>query len=265
MPELVGDTMIDMVVVNYHTYDLLDRFVSSYEQYQPSCNSNLIIIDNDSVSNEIHYKYLSHDVWASPENLGYGGGCNLGASLGDAPYIGLFNSDVEFVNNTCVDICVQYLEDNPSVGICGPFQFTDRFGRKEITSAGIFGTNQTPKHRAWRELDRGKYRDNEPCLMVMGSAMFIRRTAWDAIRLDPLFMTLYPDSLGAMPNYPLYYEDTFLCYLMPHYGYEVHYVGQAELKHGWHETIDRHGDSGYLTTSQTLFRHDLDLYGIAHD
>lgn len=255
-------------MVNYKTYDLMDKFIRSYETFTPKSDPRLIIIDNESNANEL-YKLdtTSAHVFPFKENLGYAKACNFGASLSDSKYIGLFNSDIEFVNDTCVDQCIDFMEKNPEVGITGPFQFSTIDGRRRVTNAGIFGTGDKPKHRGWLETDKGQYRENEECLMIMGSAMIIRREAWNKILDDKIFREHYPKAVGAMPEHPLYYEDTALCYAMPHFGYKVFYMGEegCELIHQWHQTIKKSGESNHFQVSREMFRSLMDDWGIAHD
>lgn len=260
--------MLDIVVVNYKTYDLLQKFLDTLNSNKPSLEYTTVVVDNES--NAVDYgknilRMYSSDLIVNNENEGYAKACNMGASVGRNKYIGLFNSDVEFTNPDALDICVQFMEDHPEVGVCGPKQISTREGINRITNAGIFGTNKKPKHRGWRERDQGQYSENEKCLMVMGSAMIIRREAWDKIHNDSIFRSWYPNATGAMPEHPLYYEDTFLCYIMPHFGYEVYYIGEANLVHQWHETISRHGDGGKFNKSRKMFRGILDDYGVEHD
>lgn len=264
---------IDMVVVNYKTYGLMRKFLRSVEKFPPtSTEYRLTVIDNASDPEQLaalEESFPAYDYVGVEENSGYARACNLGASLGDAKYIALLNSDLEFVNSTCVDMCVQFLEDHPDVGIVGPLQYTtQQGGGRKITHAGIFGPGSQPKHRGWLAAWDGKrFTDNVECLMVSGSAMFIRREAWDAVMNDPIFRGRYPEATGAMPEHPLYYEDTALCYAMPKFGYKVYVCGEPgfELIHQWHKTIGSSGETTHFKTSQRMFRELMDDWQIEHD
>jgi GT2 family glycosyltransferase len=247
---------VDIVVVNYKTYPLIQSFVDSYTRNMPkTVESRIILIDNESSDADLQALDLSElvepVVIGSVENLGYARACNKGASLSDSDYIVLMNSDVEFVDSDCVDLCISYLEENPDVGIVGPFQFCIDSGVKKVTNAGILGPGDKPKHRGWKDSDTNKYR--------------FRRTAWNAIMEDPIFRQFWPDAEGAMPEHELYYEDTVLCYAMPKFGYRVVYLGEAELMHQWHQTISVHGDNSAFEKSRTQFRVLMDAWGIVHD
>lgn len=260
--------MLDIVVVNYKTYGMLQKFLDTLNEFKPSIDFTTVVVDNESNAVDFSHsvkRMYSADLIVNEENVGYAKACNMGASVGRGEYIGLFNSDVEFINSQALDTCVQFMDNHPEVGICGPKQISTKDGTHRITNAGIFGTNEKPAHRGWKERDSGQYSENEKCLMVMGSAMIIRREAWDKIQNDDIFRSWYPHASGAMPEHPLYYEDTFLCYIMPHFGYDVYYIGEAKLIHQWHETISKYGDGGNFKVSQKMFRDILDDYGVAHD
>lgn len=270
------DSNIDVVVVNYKRYDLTKRFLDSFYEFEPSHKHTLTVIDNtpdDLDSRKLEYikeEYPWKEFYEvdAKINLGYAKACNIGAYLGDSKYIGLFNNDIEFVNNTCIDQCINFLDENPDVGIVGPFQYATQGNKRKVTNAGILGPGSKPKHRGWMEIDNGQYRFNEEVLMIMGSAMIIRREFWDKMRLDPIFLELFPNALGAMPHTPLYYEDTALCYAAPYFGYKVFYLGEpgCEVIHQWHQTIkDSPDDNQTFHISRKIFRDLMDRWGIEHD
>jgi GT2 family glycosyltransferase len=258
---------ISMVVVNYHTYPMIDRFLSSYDQYRPTASSEVVVIDNES-TDQVHSLSLPDSVTVLPvkANLGYAKACNLGASLTESRYIGLFNSDTYFVNDACIDRCISFMDSNPDVGVVGPLQYSRAKAPRKFTAAGIIGTHAKPKHRGWSKTDRGEYRDVLEVVMVIGSAMIIRREAWNAIMNDPVFRKHWPNAKGAMPEHFLYYEDTAVCYAMPKFGYKVFHVGDqgAEMVHEWHRTIGQTGHN-HLKLSRLLFRELMDDWGIEHD
>lgn len=262
---------IDMIVVNYKTYHVLSNFLGSLERFSPAKTDwNLTVIDNEFDRDKlepIRQRYPQHRYVAVEDNIGYAKACNLGALYGESDYIGIFNSDVEFVDTECIDTCVDFMDAHPDAGVCGPRQYSIRHSRpfKNLTHTGIFGPGSNPKQRAWLARDRGQYRMNEECLMVIGAAMVVRREAWNSIMEDTIFRKHWPDAKGAMPEHPLYYEDTALCYAMPKFGYKVYYIGEAELIHQWHQTINETGDNNNFESSRKLFRNLMDDWGIEHD
>lgn len=248
---------------------MIDRWLSSYAHFAPQHTSTEVhVVDNDSIA-KVNSLSLPDNAYvhAMNDNLGYAKACNYGASLSNSKYIGLFNSDTFFVNNTCIDRCIEFLEDHPDVGVVGPLQYSRSRLPRKITSAGVIGPGYQPKQRGFNKPDNGQFRDVLEVLMVLGSAMFIRREAWDAIAHDPVFRKHWPNALGAMPEHFLYYEDTSVCYAMPKFGYRVFHVGDqgAEMVHEWHKTIGNNSSRNWLAESRVLFRSLMDDWGIQHD
>lgn len=255
------DTDIDIIVVNYKRYDLTKRFIDTFLLNEPKSSYTLTIVDN-AFEGFVAGEDFPCKVLMSSENLGYAKAINWAASETDSKYIGIFNNDVSFTNSECIDRCIQFLEDNPDVGVVGPKQLDSR-GR--ITHAGIVGPGDQPKHRAWLQRDTGDYDENIEVLTVIGAAMVVRREAWEAVMADEVFRKHWPDALGAMPEHFLYFEETALNYMMPRFGYKVYYVGEAVCNHEWHQSIGQFGDNNAFKESQALFRAMLDDMGILHD
>lgn len=263
---------IDIVVVNYKKYDLTKTFFDSFYDNQPSVDYTITMFDNEATidDSETFLDTLPQEVrmLRSDKNIGYARACNAAASVGSGEYIGLFNNDIKFVNSNTIDRCVQFMDENPEVGIIGPFQYTLDNGVRKVTNAGILGPGSKPKHRGWMERDKDQYRFNEEVLMIMGSAMIIRREFWNKMLRDEVFTRFFPNAVGAMPHTPLYYEDTALCYAAPYFGYKVFYLGEpgCELIHTWHQTIkDNPQTQKHFETSRGIFRSLMDEWGIEHD
>lgn len=258
---------IDIIVVNYKRYDLTYRFLDSFLYFFPKSDYTLTVVDNET-SSGLEALQLSLDAYknikylSSEENLGYAKAVNWAASETQSKYIGIFNNDVSFLNYDCIDRCIEFLEENPDVGVVGPKQL-DSKGR--LTHAGIIGSGDSPRHRAWLQPDSGEYNSPEEVVTVIGAAMIVRRSAWNAIMEDPIYRRHWPDALGAMPEHFLYYEETALNYMMPRFGYKVYYLGDAVCSHEWHQTIKEHGDMNAFEESRELFRSLLDDMEILHD
>lgn len=262
---------LDIVVVNYKRDDLVYNFFSSLEDNMPERSFTATVVHNGSSNDgrdfidSLSGSFLPLDptqVFLG-DNVGYARACNIGASYGDSKYIGIFNNDVWFNNSDCIDICLDFMDSNPDVGVVGPKQIDSR---NRITHAGIIGPPERPSHRGWHEPNNGeKYSFNEEVLSVIGAAMFVRRDAWNAAMNDDIFRKHWPDALGAMAETFLYFEETSLNYMMPRLGYKVCYVGEAVCVHEWHKTISQHGDKNVFFESQERFRNMMDDMGIKHD
>lgn len=257
-------TSIDLIAVNYKTYPLIQRFIDSYEKYKPAVDSRLIIIDNESDPESVEsLNRHSALIFSSAANHGYSGACNAGAARGDSEYLAFFNSDTEFVNNTCVDLCVQYLEEHPDTAVVGPLQYSSD---RKVTHGGIVGSLDAPKHRGWLSPNIDRYRDVLPeVVTVAGSAYFIRRSIWNEMRECPVYMEMFPTATGAFPPFPHYFEETLFSYHVQGHGYKCAYLGEAEMIHQWHKSSPVGSQDKNFRYGQKLFREFCDMHGIPHD
>lgn len=255
-------TSIDLIVVNYRTYDLIDSFLRSWRAFKPQTSSRVILVDNDTSGRDL-YKLDTKDIEVYPfrENLGYAGGCNFGASLGDSDYVGFFNSDTRFVDAECVDRCVRYLEDNPDVAVVGPLQYSTD-GR--VTHGGIFGTQAKPRPRGFKSLYPSQFTDVQDAVAVSGSAFFMRRSIWDEMQLCPIYRESFPKAMGAFPPFPHFYEETLYCYHVFAHGYRCVYLGEAEMIHEWHKSSPVGSQSQNAKVGREMFNKFCDDHSIPH-
>lgn len=223
--------MVDLsvVVVNYRTPELLERFLYSLDEYKPSVSFETIVMD--VAPKKYPPSGAPYDTWSTySDNVGYAAACNDGAALGQGEVIAFFNADTSFLDDKCIDQCMQYLEDHHEVGAVGPRQI-DRNGR--ITHAGI---NNLSSPRGWRERDHGQYSFNDHCATISGSAYFTPRHIWNEMAECPQFREVAPKASGAFLPTPLYFEETYYSYHLRGHGYEVGYVGEAVMRHDWNQS-----------------------------
>jgi GT2 family glycosyltransferase len=255
---------IQLVVVNYRTYDLLQDFVDSYIQYMPSTESALTIIDVDS-TDDFDFLRLPDGIHSvrTDWNLGYALSCNYGAYMSDSDHLAFFNADTKFNNSYCVDYCVNFLDENESVGIVGPLQYDLS---NKVTHAGIFGSLDKPRHNAWRSNDLASARFNRQAVTVSGSAFFIKRSVWAELTNCEIYRNHFPDVIGAFLPTQHYYEETGCAYHAQAHGYEVWYTGEAEMIHHWHKSspVGSSVDSKMLEAKK-IFVDFCEVHGIDHD
>jgi GT2 family glycosyltransferase len=252
---------LGIVVVNYHTDDLLVRFLKSLEKYKPSCSIDIVVQD---VEKEVDFPISSHYYTYNryEENIGYAKACNLGALDLDVRYLGFFNADTEFVDSDCLDVCVDYLDSHEDVGAVGPLQ-VDSHNR--VTHAGITGTHSAPKHRGWKSHNPDRYRDRIECITISGSAFLTPAKVWREMMECSVYKDAFPDATGALLPTPLYYEETGYMYHLFSHDYKVMYLGDAKMIHEWHSSSPVGSQVKKMKTSQGIFRDFCDKHGIEHD
>lgn len=281
--------MIDLCVVSYNAKDKLKRLIDGLNDSVTREGFTLNVQDNNSEDGSLEYltsifltKEPKIDSLISTDNIGYSAACNYLASEGEGDIIGLLNCDV-WLDSYDIDEIQVFFDDNPEVAIMGPKQ---RDENGHITHAGIFGTNDRPRHRGWKTPDPNDqfHRDTIEATTISGSAYFVRRSVWDeltndeeyqlvfknaainaanVLQIDPSY---YLDAPGAFLPTPHYFEETFCSYYARHRGYKVFYNGKISIGHSWHASSEIGGPmDGMFKVSQAIFRKACDDLGILHD
>ena len=217
------------IVVNYKTYDDLDKFVQSWDEY---VDDQLIIVD---VEAEQDIDYPGKCVWTTKNNIGYAASINRAMTFKyEQEYVGIFNADTRFVNSSCVPPCLDLLESNEDVAAVGPMQYNSE---GQLTHSGIVGTNTEPRFRGWLSQNKKEYSDIIDCVTVSGSALFTKRSVWDILTS----CEYNPSTMGAFLPTQHFYEETWYCYHARKHGYRVLYNGEAEMIHEWHKASPVNG------------------------
>lgn len=156
-------------------------------------------------------------VESSRVNLGFGGGCSLGAAVARGEFLVFLNDDAE-VEPGWLDALVTTAEAHPEAGAIGSrVLFPD--GRLQEAGSVIWneggtyavGGDRTPEDRAYMYLREVDY--------CSGCSLLVRRTVWDA--------------LGGFDDryFPAYYEDADLCMGIRGLGYSVLYQPRSVVRH----------------------------------
>ena len=267
--------MIDLCIVNYNTKEKLKRFLDCL-------HSDLIhnekvwtlnICDNGSddgswdwISQNLN-NYRIDKTWEN-DNVGYSSACNMMAKETSSDIICLLNADVWMSTKDLIKV-QKIFDDNLDIHILGPKQ---RDENKNITHAGIVGSNTAPTHRGWMVCDPDDllFRDRVSCITVSGSAYFIRRSVWNELTNNKKYKEMYPNAEGAFLPTPHYYEETWCSYFARHLGYNVVYDGSVSIGHSWHASSPKpnegysHADAQFKV-SQKIFRNACDYIGIERD
>ncbi len=119
---------LSVIILSYNTKDLTTSCVNSIvEQYKKELDENrfeIIVVDNNSEDGDfeaiskLRETISNLKVIESKENLGFGKGCNLGASKAEGELLLFLNSDTEIKNQGFIKM-VNYLSDNKNIGILG--------------------------------------------------------------------------------------------------------------------------------------------------
>ena len=215
---------VGIIIVNFNGRHLLEKNLLSvvnngYEDFE------IVIVDNASIDGSVEYlkkEFPSVKVVESKENLGFGGGNNLGVKEYPNYDAYLFlNNDIS-VPKGFLDNLVKELQKE-DVGAVGPkiLYSKEKVGSEKriINSAGIYVDRHYMAYDRYdKEEDNPKYSVVEKIDALMGGAFLVKREVFERVG-------------GFNPNMFLYYEDIDLSLRIRDLGYKLYYVGTSEVYH----------------------------------
>ncbi len=220
---------VSVVVVTYESARFLTPFLHGLAA-QRGIDVEVVVVDNASrdESRALVARHLpSATLVASPTNVGFAAGVNLGAARATGDVLLFLNPDMELPPNA-VALLGGAARDRPEVGAFGAkLRFPD--GRIQC-AGGILGPNGHSGHRGWGERDVGQYDTEADVDYVPGAALAIRRERFEA--------------LGRFHEgyFPGFYEDTELCLRLRRQGLPVRYLPRPALVHLESQSMGRRYD-----------------------
>jgi N-acetylglucosaminyl-diphospho-decaprenol L-rhamnosyltransferase len=251
---------VDVVVVNHNTCAHLDACLSALRDARVT----RVVVDNASIDDSaamVRERHPGVVLIDNTHNLGYGAAANQGIARCVSEYVLLLNSDTVIAPGA-LDALSAYLDQHPGVAIAGP-RITYPDGHLQ-SSCNPFPTllptllaeSATGQLLSYVPLVREFYLPSSSHTRaravpwIMGSAMAIRRTAFDAVGgFDTAFF--------------MYFEEVDLCYRLWAAGWRVHFAPVATVVHvGAASTRRRRSDMAVQALSSRLLfyrRHYPDL------
>src|SRR5271170_1604276 len=144
-------------------------------------NYRVVVIDNGSVDDSVEVLSKIEDsrveLIASPENLGYTGGCNLGfatALENNNDYVWLLNSDAVAEVNTLSSL-VRVAEEDVKIGLVSPMVASLQRPSVFIYAGGYFNA-QIPSFQTTREREQASRWaiDHPKSIILLGTALLVR-------------------------------------------------------------------------------------------
>lgn len=224
----VSNTIVSIIIVNYNTVDLTRDCINSIFALTKDIAFEVILVDNSSTDgskeffqNDSRIKYIYSD-----ENLGFGGGNNLGAQVASGKYLLFLNPDTVLLNNA-VKMLAKFMDANPNASACGGNLYdvdgkpTLSFRRYlpgirwelNLISAGIFdkllfGVNSIFNHTN-NHLEVG---------YITGADLMVPRN-------------LFLGCNGFSKDFFMYYEETDLCFRISQCDRKIFSVPNARIMH----------------------------------
>jgi GT2 family glycosyltransferase len=236
---------VSIITINFnqlqHTLDLL----ASLEKLTYP-NVEVIVVDNCSRENpteKIKAKHPNVTVIASPDNLGFAGGNNLGIKASTGDYLLFLNNDTE-VDPGFLEPLVALFETNPKAGAASSkilYHNSDNI----IQYAGSTCINPLTgrnKRLGSMEKDNGQHDVLRETDLAHGCAMMVPRRVIDTV--------------GMMPElFFLYYEEIDWCETIKRNGFKIYYVPASRVFHKESMSVGKNSTlkTYYMTRNRLLF------------
>ncbi len=213
-----------VIVVEWRTADYLPRCLEALEASElPRDAFEIIVVDNDSPTpiDHLHEAFPSVHFISSRRNLGFAGGCQLGASRARGEVLLMVNPDCVVAPDWLGQMLAVF-DAEPRAGVVG-CKLVHPGTRVLQHAGGQLFANGRSEHLGRDEADHGQYDEPREVDYVCGAALGARRSTVDEVG----FLS------GAY--FPAYYEETELCVRVRRAGWKVLYTPHARAEH--HESV----------------------------
>lgn len=223
---------ISIVILNYKSKNMVKECLRGIKSVGINLNYEIIVVDNasgDGIEKMLKENFPEVKFIASPANVGFAAGNNLGIRAAGGRYILIMNPDIAIFRDS-IETLVRYMDENKSVGLAGP-KLLNPDGSVQY-SACRFPGRVTPLYRRTplgrtssgkRELARylmkdWNHEDARDVDWMLGACLIVRREAMEKVGLfDERFF--------------LYFEDTDWCRRFWEAGWKVAYVPKSSMVH----------------------------------
>ena len=226
----MSDILVDAIVVNYNTRDLLRACLRSLEASRYRVRT-VFVVDNassDGSAGMVRSEFPECQLIEMGANVGFARANNEAFARSDAEVILLLNSDAELYPET-LSVMLAEMDSDERVGIVGPalagadgrLQFEG--GRRDPSIIGEFG-NISHLNARMPTTALGRYLIND----------WDHRTTRDVEVLSGACMLIRSTALGGRlfrDDFFMYGEDIELCQRLRAAGWVMRYLGETEVLH----------------------------------
>ena len=209
--------MVSIIIPHYNGEDLLYNCIDSIYKNISIKDFELIVVDNASTDdsiNQIKSSFESVKIISSNSNLGYSGGCNLGATHASGKYLLFLNNDTEH-SSEWIEKLVHFLDSNSNIAAVQP-KILNIYNKKLFDYAGGTGgfidkfCFPFVQGRIFDTLeeDHGQYNNPSKIFWASGAAFMIRSNVFKELEgFDKIYFS--------------YMEEIDFCWRVQSLGHEV--------------------------------------------
>jgi GT2 family glycosyltransferase/glycosyltransferase involved in cell wall biosynthesis len=220
---------VTLIIVNYKGADDTIQCLRGIRALDwPAEALRVVVVDNASGGDDAE-RIAAADpdvkVIASKRNLGFAGGCNLGARKASTDYLAFINNDAR-PDPQFLRAATAVLAD-PAVAAVAAKVLDWQGERVDYVGSALSWYGQGFKLHVG-EKDDGRFDDERDVLFGTGSALVVRRTAFEAVG-------------GFDERYFMFFEDVDLGWRLWLAGHRVRYVPRALVFHRHHASMSKLG------------------------
>jgi len=222
------DGRTSVVVVNFREPRLTLECLAALQELD-SEDVELICVDNGSCDESVDLLGAVPEVRLirSPRNLGFAGGCNLGARHATGEFLAFLNNDAR-PDRLWLEAARRTLIVDPSIG-CVASKVLDWDGERiDFVDAGLtwFGMGYKPRTG---ERPRAEDETARDVLFATGAALVTRAQLFDQVG-------------GFDERFFMFYEDVDLGWRLNLLGHRVRYVPTSVVYHRHHASVAAYGE-----------------------
>ncbi len=217
--------MVSIIFVNYNGLQYTKQCLESFVKHHQQEMFDIIVVDNhstDGSQNILPKLFPFIQFLPLPQNYGFGAANNAGARIAKGDILFFVNNDTIF-KEPVVDLLVQYLLDDETVGIVGP-QLLNEDGSFQLS----FGKFPTIKNEHQTKSYQGNSLSEE---FIELSSNSIKKKDWLTGAALMMKKAIFEMIKGFDEKYFMYFEDIDLCKSIHAIGYHCVYVPTIHLIH----------------------------------
>lgn len=223
---------VSIIIVNYNSSKYTINCIKSIYKYTETLSFEIIVVDNASKTNDVmllenYLKNIEVTFIKSAENLGFGGGNDLGYTVAKGKHLAFINNDAELTENSLLKL-LNYSNSNSKIGVLGLKQVNEngkpfKYSYRQFIDLKyhLFG-QQTPE-KYYKKLHNTNLSKPFTVDLVSGAFMFFKTKAYEkAGKFDT--------------NIFLFYEEMDICLRLKAQGFStvfypnssfIHYLGKS--------------------------------------
>jgi GT2 family glycosyltransferase/glycosyltransferase involved in cell wall biosynthesis len=221
---------VTLVVINYKGADDTIACLEGIRSLDwPADALKVVVVDNASGGDDvkrIQQAAPGVTVIPSKRNLGFAGGCNLGAAKATTDHVAFVNNDARPAPGF-LKAATSVLAADPGIGAVAAKVLDWEGKRVDFVDSALSWYGQGFKLHVGAE-DDGRFDDERDVLFGTGSALVVRRSAFEAVG-------------GFDERYFMFFEDVDLGWRLWLAGHRVRYVPGALVFHRHHASMSKLG------------------------